>query len=41
MSSIKAKLVESNPERVEVFTNEIPAVVKKIVANIKNYQVTT
>ncbi|XP_022596431.1 translationally-controlled tumor protein [Seriola dumerili] len=35
---IKAKLEESNPERVEAFTVGMTAEVKKIVGNIKNYQ---
>ncbi|XP_026233055.1 translationally-controlled tumor protein homolog [Anabas testudineus] len=38
MKAIKAKLEESNPERVDPFTTGVTAVVKKIVANIKNYQ---
>uniref|UniRef100_A0AAQ6IJC2 TCTP domain-containing protein n=1 Tax=Anabas testudineus TaxID=64144 RepID=A0AAQ6IJC2_ANATE len=41
MKAIKAKLEESNPERVDPFTTGVTAVVKKIVANIKNYQVST
>ena len=39
MSRIKAKLEESNPDRVETFMAGITGEVKKIVGNIKNYQV--
>jgi len=38
MKAIKAKLEESNPDRVETFMAGITGEVKKIVGNIKNYQ---
>uniref|UniRef100_A0A665UM18 Translationally-controlled tumor protein homolog n=2 Tax=Echeneis naucrates TaxID=173247 RepID=A0A665UM18_ECHNA len=38
MKAIKAKLEENNPGRVEAFTEGAKSEVKKIVANIKNYQ---
>lgn len=41
MSSIKAKLQEDNPERVDGFVADVTPEVKKILANIKNYQVIT
>lgn len=41
MFSIKAKLQESNPDRVEKFMAEAQVAVKGVVGNIKNYQVFT
>ena len=41
MSSLKAKLQESNPDQVEDFMAKAPEAVKKILKNFKNYQVTT
>ncbi|NP_001158336.1 translationally-controlled tumor protein [Oryzias latipes] len=38
MKSIKAKLQESNPDRVEKFMAEAQVAVKGVVGNIKNYQ---
>lgn len=37
---VKAKLQETSPERVEPFMANAPAEVKKILGNIKNFQVT-
>lgn len=39
MSSVKAKLQETKPDRVESFMADIQPEVKKILGNIKNYQV--
>lgn len=39
MSSIKAHLAKTNPERVEKFMADAPAAVKTIMADIKNLQV--
>lgn len=36
---MKAKLQESAPDRVDPFMANAPAEVKKILGNIKNYQV--
>jgi len=36
---VKAKLQESAPDRVDPFMANAPAEVKKILGNIKNYQV--
>lgn len=36
---VKAKLQEVAPDRVEPFMANAPAEVKKILGNIKNYQV--
>jgi hypothetical protein len=38
MKQIKAHLMETNPERAEAFQAEAPAFVKKILANIKDYE---
>ncbi|KAI7876599.1 translationally-controlled tumor protein [Lichtheimia hyalospora FSU 10163] len=38
MKALKAKLQESNPERVEAFEKEAPAFVKKILSNFKDYE---
>ena len=38
MKSIKKYLQEHNPSRVEVFEAKAPAQVKKILANIKDYE---
>ncbi|XP_040913849.1 translationally-controlled tumor protein homolog [Toxotes jaculatrix] len=38
MKTIKVKLEESSPERVDAFMAGAQVAVKKIVANIKNYQ---
>ncbi|GAA5936950.1 Tma19p [Sporobolomyces koalae] len=38
MKTIKAKLQESNPDRVPVFEKAAAAYAKKIVANFKDYQ---
>lgn len=39
MSSVKAKLQETKPDRVESFMADVQPEVKKILGNIKNYQV--
>jgi len=38
VKTIKAKLQETSPERVESFMSDVAPEVKKIVGNIKNYQ---
>lgn len=38
MKAIKAKLAESNPDRVQPFMAGAPAEVKKVLGNIKNLQ---
>lgn len=38
MKSIKKYLDENNPERAEIFASKAPAQVKKIIANIKDYE---
>ncbi|XP_038576158.1 translationally-controlled tumor protein homolog [Micropterus salmoides] len=38
VKAIKAKLQEDNPERVDGFVADVTPEVKKILANIKNYQ---
>lgn len=38
MKAIKAKLQESNPERVPVFEKQAATFVKKIIANFKDYE---
>ncbi|KAH0840139.1 translationally controlled tumor-associated [Lanmaoa asiatica] len=38
MKAVKAKLQETNPDRVEVFEKGAAAYAKKIVANFKNYE---
>lgn len=38
MKAVKAKLAESNPERVEAFEKGAAAYAKKIVANFKDFE---
>ena len=38
MKAVKAKLQESNPERVELFEKGASAYAKKIVANFNDYE---
>lgn len=38
MKAIKAKLLESNPERAAIFEAKAPAFVKKILGSIKDYE---
>ena len=38
MKAVKAKLQETNPDRVEVFEKGAQAYAKKIVANFKDYE---
>lgn len=38
MKAVKAKLQETNPERVEIFEKNAGAFAKKIVANFKDYE---
>ncbi|XP_028992224.1 translationally-controlled tumor protein homolog [Betta splendens] len=38
MKALKAKLEETNPDRVAPFMTGVPAVIKKIVGNLKNYE---
>lgn len=38
MKAIKAKLAETNPERVEAFEKGAGAYAKKIVANFKDFE---
>ncbi|XP_013866935.1 translationally-controlled tumor protein homolog [Austrofundulus limnaeus] len=38
VKAIKAKLQETNPDRVESFMAEVQPEVKRIIGNIKNYQ---
>ncbi|KIO32833.1 hypothetical protein M407DRAFT_241274 [Tulasnella calospora MUT 4182] len=37
MKALKAKIAETNPERAAEFEKAAPAVVKKVLANIKDY----
>lgn len=39
MSSIKTKLEENNPERVEDFVKKSPAAVKSVVSSFDNFEV--
>ena len=38
MKDIKSRLAESNPERCAIFEAKAPAFVKKVLANIKDYE---
>uniref|UniRef100_A0A1A7YBN1 Translationally-controlled tumor protein homolog n=1 Tax=Iconisemion striatum TaxID=60296 RepID=A0A1A7YBN1_9TELE len=38
VKAVKAKLQETNPDRVESFMADVQPEVKKIISNIKNYQ---
>ena len=38
MKAVKAKLGESNPERVDAFEKGAAAYAKKVVANFKNFE---
>lgn len=40
MSSIKVKLEENNPERVDDFVKKSPAAVKKVIEHFDNFEVT-
>ncbi len=38
MKEIKSRLAESNPERCAIFEAKAPTFVKKVLANIKDYE---
>ena len=38
MKTVKAKLAETNPERIEAFEKGAAAYAKKIVANFKDFE---
>jgi hypothetical protein len=38
MKDIKSRLAESDPERAAIFESKAPAIVKKILGNIKDYE---
>lgn len=40
VSSVKAHLQETNPDRVDKFVADAGPAVKKVLANLKDYQVT-
>jgi hypothetical protein len=38
MKSVKAKLAETNPDRVDAFEKGAQAFAKKLIANFKDYE---
>lgn len=41
MTSVKAHLEVNNPERVEKFVADSPGAVKRILSDLKNFEVAT